>query len=526
MTPSMIKAEAPTTTVLHENINILHHHSHHVYLHPRIPTPTENLHSRLSTSDALHSRLSTPDALHSRLSTPDALHSRLPTSDALHSRLPTPDALHSRLSTPDTLHSRLPTPDALHSRLSTSDALHPRLSTSDALHSRLPTPDALHTRLSTPDGLHPRVSSSDALHSRLPTPTDSLHQRTPTSAEVLHHQRLPTPTEATSTVPSDCAPASGTKGSKATGTKPKSNQGVRRQEKPPYSYIALIVMAIRNSPMKKLTLSEIYTSLQQEHEFFRGSYQGWKNSVRHNLSLNECFIKLPKGIGRPGKGHYWTVSPASESMFEDGSYRRRPRGYKKKCQPFQHQLPHSHSHAHPSVFMAPNVGAANVNSMLQTVNQYEQMQGYQVQNDYSSAPSCVSPSFNTYHYAGLSGNLEYGAPTGGHHPHAPVPTPVSAAGGAPFERDPVSWMCAFQNEPFLKPSFNSVPMSVPLPVPVDGGASNEYFHQYSLPHSNIDGLRSYQTERKPVVASSQAPVNFLPNESSQAVYYNDCLKYS
>ena len=38
--------------------------------------------------------------------------------------------------------------------------------------------------------------------------------------------------------------------------------GVRRQEKPPYSYIALIVMAIQSVPSKKLTLSEIYQFLQ------------------------------------------------------------------------------------------------------------------------------------------------------------------------------------------------------------------------------------------------------------------------
>ncbi|KAK9499323.1 hypothetical protein O3M35_002376 [Rhynocoris fuscipes] len=110
------------------------------------------------------------------------------------------------------------------------------------------------------------------------------------------------------------------------------SSGVRRQEKPPYSYIALIVMAIQNSPSKKLTLSEIYTFLQQRFPFFRGPYQGWKNSVRHNLSLNECFIKLPKGLGRPGKGHYWTIDPASELMFEEGSFRRRPRGFRRKCQ--------------------------------------------------------------------------------------------------------------------------------------------------------------------------------------------------
>lgn len=110
----------------------------------------------------------------------------------------------------------------------------------------------------------------------------------------------------------------------------KGNPGARRQEKPPYSYIALIYMAISSSPMKRLTLNEIYTYLQQRFAFFRGPYQGWKNSVRHNLSLNQCFIKMPKGLGRPGKGHFWQVDPQSEFMFEEGSYRRRARGFRRK----------------------------------------------------------------------------------------------------------------------------------------------------------------------------------------------------
>ena len=114
--------------------------------------------------------------------------------------------------------------------------------------------------------------------------------------------------------------------------KEEGSQQSQKPEKPPYSYIALIVMAIKASPSSKLTLSEIYNYLQSNFEFFRGSYQGWKNSVRHNLSLNECFIKLPKGLGRPGKGHYWTIDQRFDYMFEQGSYRRRPRGFRRKCQ--------------------------------------------------------------------------------------------------------------------------------------------------------------------------------------------------
>ena len=125
------------------------------------------------------------------------------------------------------------------------------------------------------------------------------------------------------------------KGASSNGT----SGGKQKTEKPPFSYIALIVMAIQNSSSKRMTLNEIYQYLQTHFSFFQGSYQGWKNSVRHNLSLNECFIKLPKAMGKPGKGHYWTIDPNCEFMFEEGSFRRRPRGFRRKCHSSQSANP-------------------------------------------------------------------------------------------------------------------------------------------------------------------------------------------
>lgn len=135
-----------------------------------------------------------------------------------------------------------------------------------------------------------------------------------------------------------------------------------------------------------IILNRLFLISSHRYSFFNGEYNGWKNSVRHNLSLNECFKKLPKECGKPGKGHYWTIDSSAEYMFEDeGSLRRRPRGFRRKQQIKAYS--NSGSFYPPASYEGPPINVSDIQNCYPTPYPYD---------SYSSAPPVPSapPTFS------------------------------------------------------------------------------------------------------------------------------------
>ncbi|MCJ8739507.1 hypothetical protein PDJAM_G00047950 [Pangasius djambal] len=93
--------------------------------------------------------------------------------------------------------------------------------------------------------------------------------------------------------------------------------------KPPYSYATLICMAMQASKKSKITLSCIYKWITDNFCYFRHAEPTWQNSIRHNLSLNKCFIKVPRQKDEPGKGGFWKIDPEYAERLLTGAYKKR-----------------------------------------------------------------------------------------------------------------------------------------------------------------------------------------------------------
>ncbi|XP_060946852.1 forkhead box protein J1-A [Limanda limanda] len=93
--------------------------------------------------------------------------------------------------------------------------------------------------------------------------------------------------------------------------------------KPPHSYATLICMSLQASGGGKTTLSCIYRWISDNFCYYRHAEPTWQNSIRHNLSLNKCFIKVPRQKDEPGKGGFWKIDPQYAERLLSGAYKKR-----------------------------------------------------------------------------------------------------------------------------------------------------------------------------------------------------------
>ncbi|XP_054627473.1 forkhead box protein B1-like [Dunckerocampus dactyliophorus] len=136
---------------------------------------------------------------------------------------------------------------------------------------------------------------------------------------------------------------------------PRPCRSAYGEHKPPYSYISLTAMAIQSSPEKMLPLSAIYRFIMDHFPFYRSNTRRWQNSLRHNLSFNDCFVKMPRRAEQPGKGGLWALHPLCGDMFHNGSFLRRRKRFK-AAQPVaavRAQPPFRHPFAIDSLIRTP-----------------------------------------------------------------------------------------------------------------------------------------------------------------------------
>ncbi|TWW74837.1 forkhead box protein O1-A-like [Takifugu flavidus] len=132
-----------------------------------------------------------------------------------------------------------------------------------------------------------------------------LHHHLPHPHPRHHHQQQQQQRQAPQLPPQQQVPPPGV-------APQRKSSSSRRNAWGNMSYADLITKAIESSPEKRLTLSQIYDWMVKSVPYFKdkgdsNSSAGWKNSIRHNLSLHSRFVRIQNE--GTGKSSWWMLNP-------------------------------------------------------------------------------------------------------------------------------------------------------------------------------------------------------------------------
>ncbi|EPX73965.1 fork head transcription factor Fhl1 [Schizosaccharomyces octosporus yFS286] len=93
-------------------------------------------------------------------------------------------------------------------------------------------------------------------------------------------------------------------------------------QKPNLSYANLIARTLISNSNKKMTLGDICEWISHTWPYYQYQPPAWHNSIRHNLSLNKAFIRIPRRQNESGKGSFWILDPSYIDQFEGNMFRK------------------------------------------------------------------------------------------------------------------------------------------------------------------------------------------------------------
>ncbi|KAI6222880.1 Fork-head domain-containing protein [Aphelenchoides fujianensis] len=302
-------------------------------------------------------------------------------------------------------------------------------------------------------------------------------------------------------------------------SKKRAFKGGRRGErrgtkKPPESYIECIRMAIEAHPLREATLAEIYTFLRDFHPFFRDpAYTGWKNSVRHNLSLMPCFEKLDKRNGRKrGKGHPWRFNPrkAGVQSSVDGAKGAATVNSERRRAKEQAAL-------EMPAFEQPQDAVTSSSSASNSFGSEPERSLQVDQTPFIPLTSFYSPPFS-------HGYAQCGWPSveaNGHPSYPPLFMVDEAAGGVKMETTNGDQLVDMTHFPYAVdtsfPVATSAPSTFEYPLPVDPTA---FYQQYA--HYNAAFDFSQNTWGTPLAPMGEVDANFYSLDSNGPYLFAQC----